>query len=82
VINVIRWTAHYGTRIQITNDASQTTVVISGVDDSLVADGDAVQAGQVIGRWNPANRPRLHYMIFENGVIIDPTPTLDGDRQT
>mgnify|MGYP005851204773 FL=1 len=79
-INVIRWTAHYGTRIQITNDPTQTTVVISGVDDWLVRDGEAVRAGQAVGRWNPANRPRLHYMIFQNGVIIDPTPTLGLDR--
>jgi murein DD-endopeptidase MepM/ murein hydrolase activator NlpD len=76
VMNVIRWTAYYGTRLQITNDVAQTTVVISGVNDWLVLDGDTVTQGQVIGHWNPANRPVLHYMIFQNGVIIDPTPTL------
>lgn len=81
-VNVIRWTAHYGTRIQVTNDAAQTTVVISRVDDWLVRDGEAVHAGQVIGHWDPAARPRLHYMIFQNGVIIDPTPTLGLDRVT
>ena len=81
-INVIRWTVHYGTRIQITNDAAQITAVISGVDGWLVTDGEAVQAGQVIGRWNPASRPRLHYMIFENGAIIDPTPSLGLSRAT
>ncbi|MBN1963978.1 MAG: peptidoglycan DD-metalloendopeptidase family protein [Anaerolineae bacterium] len=75
-INVIRWTAHYGSRIQITNRVSQVTVVISGVDKWLVNDGDAVTRGQVIGRWTPANRPTLHYMIFQNGVIIDPSATL------
>lgn len=76
-INVIRWTVHYGTRIQITNRAADITVVISGVENWLAQDGDVVHRGQAIGRWNPANRPHLHYMIFQNGVIIDPTPSLD-----
>lgn len=83
-VNVIRWTASYGTRVQITNDASQITVVISGLNEWYVEDGEIVQHGQALGRWNPANRPRLHYMIFENGVIIDPTLMLDrpGDTGT
>lgn len=75
-VNVIRWTAHYGTRIQINNDPARTSVVISGVDEWLVQDGDVVSQGQVIGRWNPANRPKLHYMIYRDSVIIDPAPTL------
>jgi hypothetical protein len=75
-VNVIRWTAHYGTRIQINNDPAQTTVVISGVDEWLVKDGDTISRGQVIGRWNPAHRPRMHYMIYQDSVIVDPTTTL------
>lgn len=75
-VNVIRWTAHYGTRIQINNEPTGTAVVISGVDEWLVQDGDVVSQGQIIGRWNPANRPKLHYMIYRDSVIIDPAPTL------
>ncbi len=76
-VNVIRWTATYGTRLQITNRASDTAVVISGLNNWLVTDGDVVSQGQVIGHWNPTNLAHLHYMIFQNGAIIDPTPTLD-----
>lgn len=79
-INVIRWTAHYGTRIQIGNPESGATVVISGVDDWLVTDGETVSAGDVIAKWNPANHSVLHYMIFQNGVIIDPTASLELTR--
>jgi murein DD-endopeptidase MepM/ murein hydrolase activator NlpD len=75
-VNVIRWTDSYGTRIQINNDGTMSTVVISGVTEWLVQDGDVVEQGQVIGRWNPAIRPTLHYMIFVDSAIIDPTPTL------
>jgi hypothetical protein len=74
--NVIRWTACYGNRIQITNQESDMTVVISGVDEWLVEDGAAVSRDQVIGRWNPSSRPRLNYMIFQDGTLIDPAPTL------
>lgn len=77
VVNVIRWTGHYGTRIQINNDAARFAVVISGLDAWLVQDGDVVSQGDIIGRWNLASRPRLNYMIFDNGVIIDPAYTLD-----
>lgn len=76
VVNVSRWTDVYGTRIQITNEAADSTIVISGVQEWLVEDGDAVTRGQVVGRWNPAQRPALHYMIYQNGAIIDPTPTV------
>ncbi len=75
-INVIRWTKQYGTRIQINNDPAHYTVVISGVDEWLVQDGDVVTRGQTIGRWNPARRPNLHYMIYRDSVIIDPTSSL------
>lgn len=77
VVNVSRWTDTYGTRIQITNEAANSTIVISGVQDWLVEDGDVVARGQVVGRWNPAQRPTLHYMIYQNDTIIDPTSTLD-----
>jgi len=80
-ININRWTTLYGTRIQITNRASQSTTVVSGADEWLVYDHEIVSKGQVIGRWNPAKRPRLHYMIYRNGVIIDPAPTLDTAAQ-
>jgi murein DD-endopeptidase MepM/ murein hydrolase activator NlpD len=80
-VNVIRWTAQYGTRIQIDNEPAQSTVVISGVDEWLVQDGDKVSRGQIIGRWNPVNRPKLHYMIYQDGVMIDPAPTLGGVEQ-
>lgn len=76
VVNVSRWTEVYGTRIQITNEAADSTVVISGVQEWLVEDGDVVMRGQVVGRWNPAQQPALHYMIYQNGVLIDPTPAL------
>lgn len=76
VVNVSRWTEAYGTRIQITNETADSTVVISGVQEWLVEDGDVVTHGQVVGRWNPAQQPTLHYMIYQNGVLIDPTPTL------
>jgi murein DD-endopeptidase MepM/ murein hydrolase activator NlpD len=75
-VNVIRWTAHYGTRIQINNPESGATVVISGVDEWQVKDGAIVSWGDTIGQWNPAIHPRLHYMIFQDSVIIDPTPSL------
>lgn len=76
VVNLSRWTSIYGTRIQITNEAADSTVVISGVQEWLVEDGDVVTRGQVVGRWNPAQQPALHYMIYQEGVIIDPTPGL------
>jgi len=76
VVNLSRWTAIYGTRIQITNEAADSTVVISGVQEWLVEDGDVVRRGQVVGRWNPAQQPALHYMIYPNGALIDPTSTL------
>jgi len=76
VVNVSRWTDVYGTRIQITNEAADSTIVISGVQEWLVEDGDVVMRGQIVGRWNPAQRPALHYMIYQNGAIIDPTSTL------
>ncbi|NDJ76865.1 MAG: M23 family metallopeptidase [Chloroflexi bacterium] len=75
-INVMRWTAVYGTRIQIANRASQATVVISGVNEWLVQDSDEVHKGDLIARWNPHLSPDLHYMIFQDSVIIDPTPLL------
>ena len=76
VVNVSRWTDAYGTRIQITNEAARSTVVISGVQEWLVEDGDVVTRGQVVGRWNPAQRPTLHYIMYQNDAIIDPTPSL------
>ena len=75
-VNVIRWTARYGTRMQINNPESGATVVISGVDEWRVADGEIVSWGEIIGQWNPAHHPRLHYMIFQDSDIIDPTPSL------
>lgn len=75
-VNVIRWTDHYGTRIQIANDLSRNTVVISGVGEWFVRDGEIVTQGQVIGRWNPAQRSALHYMLYANNTISDPTTTL------
>jgi murein DD-endopeptidase MepM/ murein hydrolase activator NlpD len=75
-VNVIRWTGPYGTRIQINNDPAQTAVVISGVDEWLVQDGAVVGKGQVIARWNPAHRPQLNYMLYQNSESVDPTPTL------
>lgn len=75
-INVIRWTSEYGTRIQINNDLTLSTVVISGIDEWLVTDGAIVNKGQVIGRWNPANHPRLNYMIYADSELTDPAPTL------
>lgn len=77
VVNVIRWTDFYGTRIQINNDTSSYTVVISGVDEWLVADGELVTRGDVIARWDPSRRPTLHYMLYIDGAISDPTPTLN-----
>ena len=76
VVNVIRWTTQYGTRIQITNHSSNYTVVISGATDWLVADGALVQRGQTVGRWDPTVQPRLHYMLFQNDQVADPTLTL------
>ncbi len=76
-VNVIRWTSQYGTRIQISNNPAQTAVVISGVDEWLVKDGDVVTQGQIIARWNPASRPHLNYMIYINSALTDPTPTLN-----
>ncbi len=73
-VNVIRWTGDYGHRLQVTNRATNTTVVISGVSGWAVEDGELVRQGDVIGVWNPADRPRLHYMIYENSAIIDPAP--------
>lgn len=75
-VNVIRWTEHYGTRIQITNETSRVTVVISGVDEWLVQDGQLVTQGQVIARWSPDSRATLHYMLYRDSVVSDPTPTL------
>lgn len=75
-VNVIRWTTAYGTRIQINNDPAQAAVVISGVDEWLVQDGDTVQRGQVIGRWNPSTSPALNYMLFLNSALADPTARL------
>lgn len=75
-VNVIRWTEHYGTRIQIANETSRVTVVISGVDEWLVQDGQLVTRGQVIARWSPDSRPALHYMLYRDSVVSDPTPTL------
>ncbi len=77
VIN--RWTDLYGTRIQITNEASRTTAVVSGVDEWFVEDGDIVRKGQIVGRWYPTHSPRLNYMIFENDVNINPSDTLGSD---
>ncbi len=76
VVNVIRWTAHYGTRIQINNPATDSTVVISGVDAWSVWDGDVVRRGDVLGTWNPAHRSRLHYLMYRAGAIADPTASL------
>lgn len=76
IVNVIRWTDEYGTRIQISNEATQVTLVVSGVDEALVRDGDLVAAGQVIGRWTPVLRPHLNLMLYLNGVLNDPTATL------
>jgi len=76
VVNVIRWTAHYGTRIQINNPATDSTVVISGVDAWSVWDGDVVRRGERLGAWNPAQRPRLHYLLYRAGMITDPTASL------
>ncbi len=75
-VNVMRWTDPYGTRIQITNEAAAFTVIISGLDTWWVEDGQVVSKGALIGQWDPANRPRLHYMIFQVGVNIDPESTL------
>ncbi|MBN1562793.1 MAG: M23 family metallopeptidase [Anaerolineae bacterium] len=79
VVNVIRWTDDYDTRIQINNNGTLSTVVISGVTEWLVKDGDLVEQGQMIGRWNPAERATLHYMMYVNSAIVDPTPTLDAN---
>lgn len=75
--NVIRWTDQYGTRIQINNELSRVTVVISGVSTWSVQDGDLVNQGQLIGYWNPAQRPTLHYMLYRDSDISDPTGTLN-----
>lgn len=78
-VNIIRWTGNYGTRIQVNNDHTVSTVVISGVDEWLVTDGEVVNKGQTIGRWYPAIRSRLHYMIYQDSQIVDPTPTLEQE---
>lgn len=76
VLNVVRWTTVYGTRLQIDNRAAQITISISGVDEWLVEDGQAVNRGQVIGRWWPSHRPTLNYLMYRNGVLVDPAPSL------
>lgn len=71
-VNVIRWTDSYGTRIQITNDVSQYTVVVSGVTQWAVGDGQIINRGDIIGSWNVQESPRLNVMIFQGDTPIDP----------
>jgi murein DD-endopeptidase MepM/ murein hydrolase activator NlpD len=75
-IVVNRWTQIYGSQVQIHNPISNTTIVFSSVDTWLVEDGDVVQRGQVIARWNPSHSSRLRYRLFQADQLIDPAQTL------
>jgi murein DD-endopeptidase MepM/ murein hydrolase activator NlpD len=74
-VNVNRATV-MGLRVQITNRPARTTVVYSFLQKSIVADGDVVQRGDVVGYVDPA--VALNYMLFVEDVSTDPTATL-GD---
>lgn len=71
-VNVIRWTDSYGTRIQIDNVVSGYTVIVSGLTQWAVKDGQIIQRGDIIGSWNANERPRLNIMLYQNDTLLDP----------
>lgn len=57
-----------GTRVQITNDSTAFSLMISGAIDSPLASGDLALDGSYLGRA----RGPLHYMVFRAGTPVDP----------
>lgn len=68
----------YGTHLRI-DHGDKYTAIYGHMMDFAVKPGDAVIAGQVIGRSdNTGNStgPHLHFEVRKNGVPIDPMPLL------
>jgi hypothetical protein len=68
----------YGTHVRIQHDKGYLTVY-GHMSSFMVAEGDAVEAGQVIGlsdNTGNSTGPHLHFELRQNSVPIDPQPLL------
>jgi hypothetical protein len=72
-INVNRATV-MGLRAQITNRPARTTVVYSFLQSTVVADGDVVERGDLVGYVDPG--VGLNYMLFVQDIPTDPASAL------
>jgi murein DD-endopeptidase MepM/ murein hydrolase activator NlpD len=72
--------AKYGKVILVAH-GGKTSSLYAHLDERIVAVGDAVKAGQVIGRSGATGKvtgPHLHFEIRKEGRVVDPETVLAG----
>lgn len=75
----------YGTVIYL-KVSDELTVVYKGLSGTVkVAEGDSIQAGQVIGTattslFEQADGVHIHLELYKNGTLIDPTDYFSFDK--
>lgn len=80
VVSQAGWRGGYGLAVALNHGSSETRY--AHMSRVAVAPGQAVKRGDVIGYVGSTGQstgPHLHYEVRQNGVAVDPTPSL-GSR--
>jgi murein DD-endopeptidase MepM/ murein hydrolase activator NlpD len=77
IVSQAGWRGGYGLAVALNNGSSETRY--AHMSRIAVAPGQTVKRGDVIGYVGSTGQstgPHLHYEIRQNGVAVDPAPTL------
>ena len=73
-----------GYKVVIAHDGDRMSVYANLVDDGGLEKGQAVNAGETIGRIGRSaiseieDEPHLHFEFYQNGKAVDPAPLIDN----
>jgi murein DD-endopeptidase MepM/ murein hydrolase activator NlpD len=79
VVSQAGWRGGYGLAVELNHGGSETRY--AHMSQIAVLPGQKVRRGEVIGYVGSTGRstgPHLHYEVRQNGVAVDPAPTLRG----